>query len=89
MTLTIPPSLRGTKQSLTNNAWSEEGRMYERQITLTCSLVHLSTDNTPLSSLRGTKQSRTMKQKRAYKDKGCKALCTGILDCFASLAMTM
>jgi hypothetical protein len=29
-----------------------------------------------------------MKHKMAYNDKGCKSLRTGILDCFASLAMT-
>jgi hypothetical protein len=39
-------------------------------------------------SLRGTKQSRTMKHEKAYNDKGCKSLRSGILDCFASLAMT-
>jgi hypothetical protein len=38
--------------------------------------------------LRGTKQSRTMKHKRAYNDKGCKSIRAGILDCFAMLAMT-
>ncbi|MDR1180624.1 MAG: hypothetical protein LBL13_01400 [Bacteroidales bacterium] len=59
--------------------------MGERKITLTCSLVYLFTDYTTLSSLRGTKQSRTMEQKRAYNDKGCMAIREGILDCFASL----
>ncbi|MDR1181401.1 MAG: hypothetical protein LBL13_05450 [Bacteroidales bacterium] len=68
--------------------WAK-GRMCERKITLTCSLVYTFTDNTTQSSLRGTKQSRRMKHKMAYKDNGCMSICTGILDCFASLAMTM
>jgi hypothetical protein len=48
----------------------------------------LTTKNT-VSSLRGTKQSRMMKQKRINKNEGCKSL-AGILDCFgcSSLAMT-
>jgi hypothetical protein len=52
----------------------------------------------PVPSLRGTKQSRTMKTGRIHNDKGCRSLCTSILDwlrraplcsgCHATLAMT-
>ncbi|MDR1180606.1 MAG: hypothetical protein LBL13_01310 [Bacteroidales bacterium] len=67
------------------------GRRDERKITLTRSLVYLSTrllKTQPCSSLRGTKQSMIMNHKRAYNDKGCKSIRVGILDCFATLAMT-
>jgi hypothetical protein len=67
---------------------STNGRMENNAYLFTHSLVYSSTDNTTLSSLRGTKQSRTMKHKRAYNDKGCKSIRAGILDCFATLAMT-
>jgi hypothetical protein len=48
------------------------------------SLVYSFTDYTTLSSLRGTKQSRTMKHKRIYNDKSWKAIRegdTGLLRC--------
>jgi hypothetical protein len=66
----------------------ENGRKENNAYLFTRSLVYSSTDNTSLSSLRGTKPSRTMKHKMAYNDKGCMSLLTGILDCFATLAMT-
>jgi hypothetical protein len=65
------------------------GRKENNAYLFTRSLVYSFTDNTILSSLRGTKQSRTMNHKRAYNDKGWKSIRAGILDCFASLAMTM
>ncbi|MDR1181633.1 MAG: hypothetical protein LBL13_06625 [Bacteroidales bacterium] len=73
-----------------------EGRMCERAngrkennaYLFTRSLVYSFTDYTTLSSLRGTKQSMTMNHKRVYNDKGCMSIREGILECFASLAMT-
>jgi hypothetical protein len=46
--------------------------------------------NSRCPSLRGTKQSRIMKQEETYNNEGRRSLCAGILDCFgrASLAMT-
>jgi hypothetical protein len=77
------PTVHGAKKD-EGTKW----RMCERKITHTRSLVYSFTDNTSLSSLRGTKQSSTMKHKRAYNDKGWKSIREGILDCFAPLAMT-
>jgi IS1 family transposase len=48
------------------------------------------TMNSLFPSLRGTKQSRMMKQEGTYNNEGRRSLCASILDCFgrASLAMT-
>jgi hypothetical protein len=58
------------------------GRKENNAYLSTRSLVYSSTDNTIPPSLRGTKQSRTMKHEKAYNDKGGKSLRSDILDCF-------
>jgi hypothetical protein len=80
--------------------------MTKERLTTTSSVVRdchaplamTAEGNNRRSSLRGTKQSRTMKTERTYSDKGCRSLCAGIPDwlrraplrsgCHASLAMT-
>jgi hypothetical protein len=92
------PSLRGTKQSRRKK---HEGTYNNEDCTtlagiLDCfsraSLAMTSeclTMNSRCPSLRGTKQSRIMKQEETYNNEGCRTL-ADILDCFgrASLAMT-